>query len=73
MDYGHFRVYSKALSIWFWKFALDPVVVIFFKNAKQITSGGLILSLGKFFAKNIYVVKNTSSDIINSELVIFTT
>ena len=48
MDYGHFRVYSKALSIWFWKFALDPVVVIFFKNAKQITSGGLILSLAKF-------------------------
>ena len=30
------------------KFALDPVVVIFFKNAKKVTSGGLILSLAKF-------------------------
>ena len=30
------------------KFALDPVVVIFFKNAENITSGGLILSLAKF-------------------------
>ena len=30
------------------KFALDFVVVIFFKNAKKITSGGLILSLEKF-------------------------
>ena len=27
------------------KFALDPVVVIFFKNAEKITSGGLIQSL----------------------------
>ena len=30
------------------KFALDFVVVIFFKNAKKITSGGLIMSLEKF-------------------------
>ena len=30
------------------KFALDPVVVIFFKNAEKIASGGLILSLEKF-------------------------
>ena len=30
------------------KFALDPVVVIFFRNAKKNTSGGLILSLEKF-------------------------
>ena len=30
------------------KFALDPVVVIFFKNVKKVTSGGLILSLAKF-------------------------
>ena len=30
------------------KFALDPVVVIFFKNEKKNVSGGLILSLEKF-------------------------
>ena len=53
------------------KFSLDPVIVIFFKNAEKITSGGLILSLAEFglipysyfFQKYIYVVKNASSDI----------
>ena len=30
------------------KFALDFVVVIFFKNTEKITSGGLIMSLEKF-------------------------
>ena len=52
----------------------------FFKNAEEITSGGLILYLEKFglilyfdFLQNIYVVKNTSSEIINSQLVIFIT
>ena len=30
------------------KFALDFVVVIFFKNAKQITIGGVIMSLKIF-------------------------
>ena len=30
------------------KFALDFVIIIFFKNAKRFTSGGLIMSLEKF-------------------------
>ena len=30
------------------KFALDFAIVFFFKNAKKITSGGLIMSLEKF-------------------------
>ena len=30
------------------KFALDPVGFFFFKNAKKVTSGGLILFLAKF-------------------------
>ena len=30
------------------KFALDFGIVIFFKNAKKFTSGGLIMSLEKF-------------------------
>ena len=30
------------------KFALNFLIVIFFKNAKKITSGGLIMSLEKF-------------------------
>ena len=62
------------------KFSLDFVVVIFFKKEEKITSVGLILSLEKFglilyfnfLQKNIYVVKNTNSEMINSELVIFT-
>ena len=53
------------------KFALDFAVVIFFKNANKNTSDGLIMSLEKFglirhsnfLQKNIYVVKNTSSEL----------
>ena len=53
------------------KFALEFVIVIFFKNAENIASGGLILYLEKFglisfqlLAKNIYVVKTKSSELI---------
>ena len=42
---------------------LDFVVVIFFKNAQTIW----------LFAKNIYVVQKTSSELVISELVFFTT
>ena len=48
-------------------------VVIFSVFLKKNTSGSLILSLGKFglisYSKNIYVLKNTSSELIISELV----
>ena len=30
------------------KFPVDPVIENFFKNAEKITSGGLIMYLGKF-------------------------
>ena len=51
------------------KFALDPVVVTFFKKLQVVVWSSRCI----FFAKNIYVVKITSSDLIISGLVIFTT
>ena len=74
---GLVQSYKQQFGSGLRKFALDLVIVIFFKNAEKMTSGGLIQSLEKFglitYSLNIYVVKSTSSELIIFELVFFTT